>query len=341
MSIDRRDYASDSKVRKRRATQTLALCCAALVVLVQGQAFSQQRYPSKPIRMIVPYPSGGSTDIVSRVLAQKLGENLKQSVIVDNRPGASGNIAAEVAAKAAPDGYTLLVGVPSTQTINMSLYSKLSYDPVRDFAPITLIATTPLMLVVNLSLPVKSVRELIALAKSDPGALTFASAGSGGTTHLAGELFKSMTGIKMTHVPYKGSPPALTDLLGQRVSLTFDAIPLYLPYVKAGKLKALAVTSAKRSRLVADLPTIAEAGIPGYEMTMWASVVVPAGTPLSIVGTLNTEIGKVLRSRDVHDYLSNVGWDPVANSPEEFSVFMSNERVKWAKVIKESGAHVD
>jgi tripartite-type tricarboxylate transporter receptor subunit TctC len=298
-------------------------------------------YPSKPIKLIVPFPAAGTTDILARVVAQKLTEAWGQPVIVDNRPGAAGNIGADLVAKSPADGYTVLMGTVSTHAINPSLYARLPFDHVKDFAPITLVAAVPNILVVNPSVPATSVKELIALAKAKPGKLNFASSGNGTSIHLSGELFKTMTGVDMTHVPYKGSAPALTDLMGGQVNVMFDNMPSAFPHVKSGKLRALAVTSARRSPAVPDLPTVAEAGVPGYEATSWFGLIAPAGTPKEIVNKFSTTVAKILGTPEVRERLSSQGAEPVGNTPEQFSAFIRAETAKWAEVVKKSGAHID
>lgn len=309
-------------------------CLAASVALAQG-------YPNKPVRMVVPFPPGGTTDILARAVGQKLSEAWGSQVIIDNRPGAGGNIGTDIVAKAAPDGYTLLMATVGTHAINGSLYAKLPFDPVKDFAPVTLVASVPNVLVVHPSLPATSVKELIALAKSKPGELTFASSGNGTSIHLAGELFKTMTGTKMLHIPYKGSAPAITDLLGGQTNMMFDNLPSAMPHIKSGKLRALAVTSAHRSAALPDVPTIAESGIPGYEASSWFGVVAPAGTPKEIVAKINADIVRGLSAPDLKDRLSGQGAEPVGNTPEQFAAYIKTETAKWAKVVKESGAKVD
>ena len=323
-----------SKSRFSRAVLAAVLVAAAGCAGAQG-------YPSQPIKLIVPFTAGGTTDILARTIGQKLGESLRQPVIVDNRPGAGGNIGADLVAKAKPDGYTLVMGTIGTQSINASLYSKMPYDSAKDFAPITLVAIVPNVLVVNPTVPAKSVAELIALAKSKPGALNFASSSTGGSPHLSGEMFKQMAGVDIAHVPYKGSAPAITDLLGGQVQLMFDNLPSALPQVKAGKLRALAVTSARRSPAAPDLPTIAEAGVPGYEVDSWFGILAPAGTPREIVNKLNAEIVKILQMPDVKERLSEQGAVPVGDTPEHFAEHIRKETVKWAKVVKASGARAD
>jgi tripartite-type tricarboxylate transporter receptor subunit TctC len=316
-----------------------AVVATTLVASVPG-AYAAD-YPSKPIHIVVPFAAGGTTDFLARAIAQDLGTSMGTTVIVDNRPGAGGNIGSDLVAKSAPDGYTLLLGTVGTHAINASLYKKMPYDTVKDFAPISLVASVPNILVVHPSVPAKSVKELIALAKAKPGALAFASSGNGSSIHLSGELFKSMTDVDMVHVPYKGSGPALTDLVGGQVQLMFDNMPSSFPHVKAGRLRALAVTSSKRSPAAPDVPTIAESGVPGYESVAWFGILAPAGTPPEIVKKLNAEIAKTLKSPEVMKRLASQGAEPVSNTPEQFAVYIKSEMAKWAKVVKTSGAQVD
>ena len=317
-----------------RALAALLLGCLPLMAAAQGA------YPHKPIRMIVPYPPGGPTDVLGRIVAQKLSESLGQQVVVENRPGASGMIGAELVAKAAPDGYTLLTNA-SIHVINPSLYPKMNFDALRDFAPVSLIAQVPLILVVNPGLPVKSVQELIALGKAEPNRLNFGSSGNAAAPHLAGESFKIATGIQMQHVPYKGSAPALTDLIGGQVQLIFDSMPSAMPHVKSGKIRALAVTTAKRSPTVPDLPTIAESGVPGFDISTWYGVWAPAGTPKDIVNKVSAEIAKALQQPAVRERLAALGAEPVGNTPEEFAAYCQSELAKWSKIVRESGAKAD
>jgi len=300
-----------------------------------------QGYPAKPIRIVVPFPPGGATDILARAVAQKLTDAWGQAVVVDNRPGAGGNIGSEIVAKAAPDGYTLEMGTVGTHAINASLYAKMPYDHVKDFAPVILVAGVPNVLVVNPSLPVSSVQELIAYAKANPGKLNFASSGNGTSIHLAGELFKVMAGVQMTHIPYKGSAPALQDLIGGQVQLMFDNLPPSLPHIKAGKLRALAVTSATRSSALPDTPTIAESGLPGFEASSWFGVLAPAGTPPAIIARLNAEIGAWLASAEAKEKMLALGANIGGGSPEDFARHIAAETAKWQKVVKASGAKVD
>ena len=313
----------------------------AFSALAAAPMAGAQAYPAKPIRIVVPFPPGGATDILARAVAQKLTDAWGQAVVVDNRPGAGGNIGSEIVAKAAPDGYTLEMGTVGTHAINASLYAKMPYDHVKDFAPVILVAGVPNVLVVNPSLPVSSVQDLIAYAKANPGKLNFASSGNGTSIHLAGELFKVMAGVQMTHIPYKGSAPALQDLIGGQVQLMFDNLPPSLPHIKAGKLRALAVTSATRSSALPDTPTIAESGLPGFEASSWFGVLAPAGTPPAIIARLNAEIGAWLASAEAKEKMLALGANIGGGSPEDFARHIAAETAKWQKVVKASGAKVD
>ena len=299
------------------------------------------RYPVKPIRIVVPFAPGGPADILSRMIGLRLNEAWKQPVIVDNRAGGNTVIGTEIVARAQPDGYTLLVTYMGTLVINPALYSKLPYDTIKDFAPVTMIATLPLILVVTPSLPANSVKELIALAKSQPGKLTFASAGVGQGSHIAGELFQIMTGTKMTHVPYKGNAPAVADVIGGHISMIFDGMSSSLPHVRSGRLKALAVTTAKRSASIPELNTIDEAGLSGFDVGSWVGVLAPAGTPKPVVATLNTEIVRILNLPESRERLFLMGHELQGDTPEHFSAFIKAELARWAKVIKESGAKAE
>ncbi len=288
----------------------------------------------------MPLAAGGPGDVLARAVGQKLSESTGQPVIIDNRPGANTNVGAEAVARAAPDGYTLLV-TASTLTINPALYAKLPYDPIRDFAPITLIATTPLMLVVHPSLPARSVRELIALAKANAGQLLYGSAGNGSTLHLAGEMFNTLAGVKLVHVPYKGVTNAFSDLLGGQISLMFPGMPIALPQAQAGKLRALGTTGAKRAPAAPQLPTIAEAGVPGYEVSVWYGALAPAGTPSAVINRLHAELGKIVQLPEIRERWAVLGAEPVHNAPGEFAAFLKSDLGKWAKVVRESGAKID
>jgi tripartite-type tricarboxylate transporter receptor subunit TctC len=315
-----------------------ALC--ALFACIATVA-SAQSYPNRTIRLVVPFPAAGTTDILARAAAQKLTEAFGQSVVVDNRPGAAGNIGSDLVAKSAPDGYTLLMGTVGTHAINSSLYSKMPYDHVKDFVPVVLVAGVPNVLVVNPALPVNSVADLIKLAKDKPGQINFASSGSGTSIHLSGELFKTMAGVDITHVPYKGSSPALVDLIGGQVQIMFDNLPSALPQIKAGKLRAIAVTSLKRAPVLPDVPTISESGLPGFEASSWFGVLAPAGTPAPIVARINAEVNKWLQSADARERLLSQGAEAAGGSPEQFANHIRAESEKWAKVVKASGAKVD
>ncbi|HTO50165.1 MAG TPA: tripartite tricarboxylate transporter substrate binding protein [Burkholderiales bacterium] len=302
---------------------------------------AQGGYPNKPVRMVVGFPPGQATDIVARAVAQKLTESLGQSVFVDNRPGAAGIIGTEVAIKAGGDGYTLLMSSSGPLAVNPGLYAKLPYDPLRDLAPITLVASVPLFLVAHPSLPANNVPELIALAKQRPGEINYASGGSGVTNHLVMEMFKSAAGVNLVHVPYKGGPPALTDLIAGQVSVMFETGPGALPHVRSGKLKALATGGARRSVAMPELATVAEQGIAGFDGVAWIGFVAPAGTPRAIVDRLNEETVKILALPDVRERFVSQGAEPVGNSPGEFAAYIKAEIAKWGKVIRESGAKVD
>ncbi len=284
--------------------------------------------------MIVPYPPGGGTDIVGRMVAQKLSETFGQTVVVDNRGGATGNIGTEIVARAAPDGYTVMMGNVAPNAINVSLFAKIPYDPVNDFEPISLVALTPNILIVHPSLPAKTVKEFIALAKSKPGALNYSSAGIGSSSHLAPELLAMMTGIEVVHVPYKGGGPGMVDLMSGQMQFMMTTTPAAMPHVKSGKLRALGVTSAKRSQSLPDLPSIAEAGVKGYEVSTWYGVLAPARTPKTIVTRLHGEIIKLLAVADTKEKLLAQGFEPVGSTPDEFGAYIKSEIAKWAKVIK-------
>jgi len=316
--------------------QIFMLCIAALCA---GQALAQA-WPSKPIRLVVPFPPGGPTDILGRAVGAKLGELLGQSVIIDNRGGAGGGIGADNVAKSPPDGYSLLLGTTGTHTINPNLYSKLPYDPIRDFAPVSLVVKYLNILVVNPSVPAKSVAELIAMARQKPGQVTFGSAGNGSSNHLTGEMLATMTGVKMQHVPYKGSGPALNDVIAGQINFMFDQYSTVGPNIKAGKLRAIGIATKQRHPLLPDVPTIGES-IPGFEVSPWYGLFAPAGTPKEIIARLNTELTKVMKSQEINDRMTTLGWDPVTNSPEEFTAQIKSELAIWADVVKKSGARID
>jgi tripartite-type tricarboxylate transporter receptor subunit TctC len=313
------------------------MLCAAIAAAIAAPAAAQE-YPVRPIRIIVAYTPAGATDILARAVGQKMSESWGQPVIIDNRPGAAGNIGTEIAAKSAPDGYTLLMATAGSHGINPGLYRKLNWEP-KEFTGVSLVAMVPNILVVNNALPVKSVKELIAYAKANPGKLSYGSPGLGSTAHLSMELFKSMTGTNMIHVPYKGSAGVMADVMSGQIALTMDNIPPYLPQVKAGKLRALAVSPSKRTPAAPDLPTVAEAGVPGYDSGAWFGLVAPTGTPKPIIDKLAHETQRILKLPDVRERISALGAEIVGDSPEAFDAFMKSELAKWAKVIKD--AHVE
>jgi len=311
------------------------LAAAALAAACAAPAFAQT-YPTKPVRIIVPFPPGQASDVIARLVGQKMSENLGQQVVVDNRVGAGGNIGSDMGAKAPPDGYTLTMATAALP-ISASVYAKLPFDPVKDFATVTLMTVTPLVLIVHPALPVKNVKELVALARSRPGQLNFASSGMGTSHHLSGEMLRTVTGVNIVHVPYKGSQAAHIDLMSGQVAMMFDNILPVRPMVQAGKLKALAVTTPQRSPALPDVPTIAEAGLPNFEAVAWFGMLAPAGTPRDIVTKLNGEIVRVLKLPDVNERLSGMGAIVVGSTPDEFATWMRNEVAKWAKVVKAAG----
>lgn len=318
----------------------IMVAAIAALAVAAPPALAQDKWPSKAITYVVPFAAGGSTDILARLIGQKLSVALGQPVVIENKPGAGGNIGSDFVAKSAPDGYTILGGTVSSHAINTSLYPKMPYDPVKNFVPITLIGTNPLVLIVPPTSKVTTVKELVAQAKAKPG-MSIASAGNGTSQHLAGEMLKSAAGIDLVHVPYKGSGPGIQDLMGGQVDSMFDTTVVAAPLIRGGKVRALAVTSAKRVKGLDDVPTMIEAGLPGYEVTSWQGVFVPAGTPPAIVARLNTEIVKILNMPDLREKMDQLGIDPVANSSAEFAAFQKAEIAKWAKVVKDGNVKIE
>lgn len=323
-----------------RRTGIKTLAAAALLVTGMGSALAQADFPSKPLTMIVPFSAGGTTDILARIVGQALGQELGESIIIENKPGAGGNIGAQQAARAKADGYTLFMGTVGTHAINQSLYKKLPYDPLKDFTPLSRVATVPNLLVAHPSRPYKTVQEMIAYAKANPGDVTYGSPGSGASPHVSGALFQSMTGAELTHIPYKGSAPAVSDLLGNQIAVIFDNMPSAIQHVRSGKLRPIAVTTAKRSPELPDVPTIAEAGVPGYEATSWFGLWAPAGTPAPVLDKLHSALTKVLQDPAVVKKIADQGGEVVIDTPAEFEAFIQSEAAKWGKVVKESGAEV-
>ena len=314
---------------------------ALAVLLLSFAAVAHAQWPTKPVRFIVPFPAGGSTDVVGRLIAEHLRQGLGQSFVIDNRAGAGGTTGSDAVAKAAPDGYMMLIGTSSTHAIASGLYgAKLPYDQVKDFAPVTLLGSATILLVVHPSVAAKSVPELIALAKAKPGTLNFASSGNGGVSHLTGEYFKSLAGVEMQHVPYKGDTPMIIDLVAGRVSLAFGTAVAFLPYVQKGALNSLAVTNAKPSPVAPNLPTVA-ATLTGFEALQWFGLLMPAGTPADIVAKLNAEVVKILKLPEVRERLQAMGIEIAGNSPEQFAAFMRSETTKWGRIVKDSGAKID
>ncbi|MFP5406119.1 MAG: Bug family tripartite tricarboxylate transporter substrate binding protein [Gammaproteobacteria bacterium] len=323
-------------MRFRRAT---ALALGTLFALGSSLAGAAEDWPTRPIRIVVTFPSGGAPDILARIFSEKA--QLGQPVVVDNKPGAGGNIGADIVAKSPPDGYTIVMGTVGTHSINGAVFTKMPYDMVKDFAPVSLLASTPNLLVVNNDLPVKTVQDLIAYAKAHPDKLSFGSPGIGTSIHVSGELFKTMTGAKMTHVPYKGRQFAIPDLVGGQIQLMFDNMPSALPMAREGKIRAVAQTGATRSPAAPDIPTVAESGLPGFEATSWFALFAPAGTPPAIVDKLYIEAKRIYHLPDVQERLAKIGLEPITSSPEELAKFQATEIDKWVKVVKESGAKVD
>ncbi|HTD89536.1 MAG TPA: tripartite tricarboxylate transporter substrate binding protein [Burkholderiales bacterium] len=324
----------------KRAIRVRWVLASSLCIGIAGTSWAQP-YPSKPIRFVVGFGAGGGNDMIARTLGRKLTESMGQQVVVDNRSGGAGIVAAVTVSKAPPDGYTLFAGSISTLATNVSMHSKLPYDPVRDFAPVTTTTLSPYLFAVNPSVPAATLKEFIALAKTTPGKINYASAGSGGGNHLSQEMFKFMTGIDMAHVPYKGAAEQVTALIAGEVQMSCIQVQVALPQVRGGRLRALGITSAQRLAIAPDVPTLAEAGVPGYEATSWQGVVVPAGTPRAIVYRLQTEIARALQSPEVMERLAAEGSTAGGITPEAFAAYIKSETAKWAKVVKMSGARAD
>ncbi len=319
------------------ALSSLLLSCSFLPA--HAQTAANTVWPTKPVKIVVTFPPGGAPDTLARILADKWGQALGQTFTVDNKPGAGGNIGADFVAKSAADGSSLVIATVGTHAINPALYAKMPYDHVKDFTPVSFLASTPNLLVVNNNVPAKTVKELIALAGKSP--LTFGSSGSGTSIHLSGELFNTLAGVKMQHIPYKGRAQAIPDLLGGRISMIFDNMPSALPLVKAGEIRAIAVTSATRSAAAPHIPTVAESGLPGFEATSWFALMAPAGLPKEVLARINAETIRVMNLPDVKEKLATLGLDPAAASPESLASLIQVETAKWAKVVKESGAKLD
>lgn len=317
--------------------QVLAASALSLVL----PAHSQSKYPLKPVTIVVPFPAGGTTDILGRLIAQHLGTRLSGTIVVDNKSGAGGSLGATQVARAPADGHTLLMGTIGTHAINQFLYKKLSYDPLKDFVPISLVALVPNVLVVHPSQPFKSVKEMIAYAKAHPGKLTYGSAGNGTSIHLSGAMFEQLAQVQMVHVPYRGSAPAMADLLGGQTACMFDNLPSAMPHIRSGALRALAVTSSKRFASLPDLPTIAESGLPGYDATSWFGMWAPASTPAEIVTLLNGEIQQILQQADVKQVLLKQGAEAAPGTPAQFEAFIKSEASKWSKVVKTANVELD
>ena len=324
----------------RRRLLSHALISAALACGVPAAQAADSSFTTRPVRLVVGYAAGGATDVLARLVAQKMGEALGQPIVVENRAGANSNVGAEVVAKATPDGYTLYV-FTIANTINATLYDKLGYDPVRDFEPVGMIAKIPNVLVVNPKLPVKTVADYVRLAKESSDGVTFASSGSGSSIHLSGEMFRSRSGANMLHVPYKGSAPAVTDLLGGQVQSMFDNAPSALPHVKSGKLRAIAVTSAQHMPQLPDVPTVAESGLPGFDVQSWFSIAAPAGTPKPVIDKLNTALNKALNASEVRERMRDLAATPEPGTPEQLRTFAASEIKRWHDVVKQSGARVN
>jgi tripartite-type tricarboxylate transporter receptor subunit TctC len=323
--------------RMRRLGILLLTMC---VTLASGAALAQA-YPSKPIRLIVPFPAGGAVDISARAIGAELSRSLGQQVVVENRPGAGGNLAAEAAARAAPDGYTLFMATSAILAVNPVLYAKVPFDPIKDFAPISVVASSDNVLVVHPSVPAQTVGELIALAKANPGKYSYASSGSGSSTHLAAEMFKMMAGVDLLHVPYKGGPPGVVDLLAGQVNMIFDLVPSALPHIRSGKIRALGVAGVQRSPLLPGVPLISESGVPGYRSSVWFGLVAPAGTPAEIVSRLSADVAKGVRQAEFRDRLTGMGYDVTSTTPEQMAELIRADIPRWAQVVKTNGIKID
>lgn len=330
----------DRPAVKQRRQALVAMAAFAATSWLPGAAIAQN-YPTKPITIVVPFPAGGTTDILARIVGQYMSRDLNQAVVIDNRGGAGGNLGAQAVARAPADGYTLLMGTVGTHAINASLYKRMPFDHIKDFAPLSRVAMVPNMLVAHPSQPFNTVAEMIAYAKANPGQIRYASSGNGTSIHLSGELFKIMAKVDMQHVPYRGSAPAIADLLGGQTAIMFDNMPSAIQHVRAGTLKALAVTTAQRSPEMPDLPTIAEAGVPGYEATSWFGLLAPSGTPDAVIRRLNASIVKALNDPEVRQRIAELGATPTPETPESFASFIQQETTKWAEVVKASGASID
>lgn len=323
-------------LRRTLLAATIGAACA-----VAAPAFAQDKWPSKPITYVVPFPAGGTTDVLARLIAQKLGPALGTTVIVENRAGAGGNIGSDFVAKAAPDGYTILGGTISSHAINVSLYPKLPYDPVKSFSPVALIGTNANVLVVGANSPYKTVQELTAAARAKPGSISFASAGNGTSQHLSGELYKSLAGLDLVHVPYKGSAPAIQDVIGGQVPMMFDTSVVAGPFIESGKVRALAVTSAKRTPQLPGVPTMAESGVAGYDLESWQAIFAPANVPGPILQRLQTEVAAIIKSPEIQERLGKLGMAPSTLTPQQFAAFQVSEIAKWAKVVKAGNIRID
>jgi tripartite-type tricarboxylate transporter receptor subunit TctC len=321
---------------RRLGILLLTMC----VTLASGAALAQA-YPSKPIRLIVPFPAGGAVDISARAIGAELSRSLGQQVVVENRPGAGGNLAAEAAARAAPDGYTLFMATSAILAVNPVLYAKVPFDPIKDFAPISVVASSDNVLVVHPSVPAQTVGELIALAKANPGKYSYASSGSGSSTHLAAEMFKMMAGVDLLHVPYKGGPPGVVDLLAGQVNMIFDLVPSALPHIRSGKIRALGVAGVQRSPLLPGVPLISESGVPGYRSSVWFGLVAPAGTPAEIVSRLSADVAKGVRQAEFRDRLTGMGYDVTSTTPEQMAELIRADIPRWAQVVKTNGIKID